>query len=136
MVIHVLIADDHEIVRIGLEMLISAEPDLDVVGLAADGLEAVNLALELAPDVVLMDLSMPRLDGLSAMAEIRATRPGCRLIAFTTDGRPHVVRRALAGGADGYLLKESSPAEVLAGIRAVHAGARPMSPAAAFSRIW
>ncbi len=78
---------------------------------------------------------MPRLDGLAAMAQIRASLPQSRLVAFTTDSRSSAVRQALAMGADGYLLKESTPAELLAGIRAVHAGARPMSPAAAFSDI-
>lgn len=128
--IRVLIADDHANVRYGLGMLIAAEPDLEVVGAAADGAEAVSLAQELDPDVVLMDLSMPGTDGVTAMRMIRGAQPQTRLLALTVSGTQTAIREAIRAGADGYLLKESSSAEILEAIRTVDAGGRPMSPAA------
>jgi DNA-binding NarL/FixJ family response regulator len=129
--IRVLLVDDHEVVRFGLGMLISAEHDLEVVGTAADGFEAVSLAQQQRPDVVLMDLSMPGKDGVAAMVEIRAADPSIGLLALTTHGDEATVRRALAAGADGYLLKDSTVDEIVGAVRSVSAGGNPMSPVAA-----
>lgn len=129
--IRVLLVDDHEVVRFGLGLLISGTDDLEVVGTAADGFEAVELALRLRPDIVVMDLSMPGKDGITAMAEIRDAAPSIGLLALTTHGDEATVRRALAVGADGYLLKESPVGEIVEAIRSVADGGSPMSPVAA-----
>jgi two-component system response regulator NreC len=129
--IRVLLADDHELIRFGLGMLMSGEEDLEIVGTAADGSEAVTLALRHRPDVVLMDLSMPGEDGFAAMAEIRAAAPAIKLVVLTTHGQEEMIRRALAAGADGYLLKESAVEYIVGAIRSVVAGGAPFSPAAA-----
>ena len=129
--IRVLLVDDHEVVRFGLGLLISGERDLEVVGTAADGFEAVSLALQLRPDVVLMDLSMPGKDGIAAMAEVREIAPSIGLLVLTTHGDEAMVCAALAAGADGYLLKESPVGEIVGAIRSVAVGGRPMSAVAA-----
>lgn len=125
--IRVLIADDHDVVRFGLRSLLAGEPDMEVVAAAGDGIEAVALALECRPDVVLMDLSMPRVDGLTAIRRIRDLAPGIRLLALTADVREAMIRQALVAGADGYLFKGSPSGEVVAAIRDVHGGGNPKS---------
>ena len=119
--IRVLVADDHDVVRFGLTSLLAGEPDMTLVAAVGDGLQAVELALDQYPDVVLMDLSMPVMDGLSAMRRIRREAPGIRMLALTTHSRDAVIQGAFASGADGYLLKESTSTEILDAIRAVHA---------------
>lgn len=128
--IRILLADDHEVVRFGLTALIDAEPDLEVVGAATDGLEAVGLAVRLHPDVVLMDLSMPVMDGVTAVRAIRAAVPDTRVLVLTSFVQVAVVREALEAGARGYLVKDSDSATLVQGIRDVHRGGAPMSASA------
>jgi DNA-binding NarL/FixJ family response regulator len=130
-VIRVLIVDDHAIVRGGLAALLGTTEDLVVVGQASDGLEAVELATELDPDVVLMDLSMPGADGVKATAGVLAARPETHVLVLTSFSEQRWILEALEAGADGYLLKHSEPEVILAGIREVVAGGSPLDPKAA-----
>lgn len=122
--IRVLIADDHAIVRDGLCAILGHEPQLQVVGQAEDGRAAVEAASRLQPDVVLMDVSMPELNGIDACAEITALNLPCRVIVLSMHDSPEHVFRALAAGVRGYLLKESAGSEVVEAIHAVHGGRR------------
>lgn len=122
------IADDEATVRAGLRMLIEAEPDLDVVGEAADGIEAVELVERTAPDVVLMDVRMPRLDGLSAARRILALDNAPRVLILTTFGEDEYLYDALRMGASGFLLKVAPPEQLLEGIRVVAAGDALIDP--------
>ncbi|MFI7499157.1 response regulator [Streptomyces sp. NPDC049687] len=128
--IRVLIADDQAMVRTGFEMILAAEDDIEVVGQAADGLQAVELAERLRPDVVLMDIRMPRLDGLEALC--RLTRPGLvdppKVVVATTFDDDEYVRRALHQGACGFLLKDSGPMLLIEAIRAAASGEALVSP--------
>lgn len=115
--IRVLLADDHEVVRIGLSMLVDAEPDLEVVGCAVNGLEVIALAARLRPDVVLLDLSMPVIDGFAAIRWIRAICPKACIVALTAYSRDECRQQAITAGAAGCLLKDRPPAEVIRAIR-------------------
>lgn len=125
--IRVLIADDHALLREGLRALLSSMGDIEVVAEVANGREAVRRALEIAPQVVLMDIGMPDMNGVEATALLLARLPGVRVIALSMHGDAEHVQRALQAGAAGYLLKESAAAEVVAAVRAVHAGRRYLS---------
>ncbi|MFF5079272.1 response regulator [Actinoplanes sp. NPDC000266] len=125
--IRVLLVDDQQLIRAGLRMLCEAEGDLDVVGEAGDGREAITLAERLAPDVVVMDLRMPGVDGISATSRILAGRPATRVLVLTTFGDDDHLYPALTAGAAGFLLKDAPPAELLDGIRRVAAGDSPFS---------
>jgi len=129
-VIRVLVADDQALVRAGFGVLIESADDLDVVGLAADGAEAVELTRQTRPDVVLMDIRMPVMDGLQATARIlEAADPGAvRVLMLTTFDLDEYVFGALKAGASGFLLKDTPPADLLAGIRIVAAGDSLLSP--------
>jgi DNA-binding NarL/FixJ family response regulator len=129
--IRVLITDDHAIVRTGLAQLLGTTNDLVLVGEAADGARAVELAAELRPDVVLMDLSMPGTDGVRATASIVGDNPDVRVLVLTSFSDQTRILDALEAGADGYLLKHSEPEVILAGIREVMAGGSPLDPKAA-----
>jgi DNA-binding NarL/FixJ family response regulator len=129
--IRIVVADDHPIVRAGIVGLLEAAPDLVVVGEASDGAEAVDLARELRPDLVLMDLRMPRLDGAAATAEILAEAPGTRVLVLTTYESDEHILGAIEAGAGGYLLKAAPQEEILAGIRAVAAGETVLAPSIA-----
>ena len=129
--IRVLVADDHPIVRSGIVGLLADAHDIDVVGTAADGAEAVRLAAQLAPDVVLMDLRMPHLDGDEATARILAERPATRVVILTTYESDASILTAIEAGASGYLLKAAPPEELLAGIRSVAAGEVALAPSIA-----
>ncbi|MFB7499875.1 response regulator [Streptomyces sp. NPDC056161] len=130
MTIRVLIADDQAMVRAGLSMILAAEDDIDVVAEAADGLQAVELARRHTPDVVLMDIRMPRLDGLDALR--RLVRPGTvnppKVVIATTFDDDEYVHRALADGACGFLIKDSGPALLVEAIRAAASGEALVSP--------
>jgi DNA-binding NarL/FixJ family response regulator len=128
MPIRILIADDHGIVAEGLKHLIEAQPDMEVVALVGDGREAVQQAREVQPDVVLMDLSMPELNGADATRAILERDPRCRVIVLSMYSQREYVRRALKAGAAGYVVKRSAAKEVVEAIRAVHAGRRYLSP--------
>jgi DNA-binding NarL/FixJ family response regulator len=128
MPIRILIADDHGIVAEGLKHLIEAQPDMEVVALVGDGREAVQQAREVQPDVVLMDLSMPELNGADATRAILERDARCRVIVLSMYAQREYVRRALKAGAAGYVVKRSAAKEVVEAIRAVHAGQRYLSP--------
>lgn len=115
--IRVLIVDDHTVVRDGLNALLSAEPGMEVVGAAADGVEAVKLAHELNPDVVLLDLVMPRMDGVQATIEIKRGNPEARILVLTSFAENHQVFSAIKSGAIGYLMKDTSSEDLIQAIR-------------------
>ena len=122
MKISVFIADDHAVVRDGLRALLEANPDISVIGDAANGSQAVSQVQDLHPDIVIMDISMPELNGINATQQILAASPGARVIILSMLGTPEHVYRALQAGASGYLLKESAGREVMEAVLAVHAG--------------
>ncbi|HEX9431718.1 MAG TPA: response regulator transcription factor [Burkholderiales bacterium] len=128
MPIRILIADDHGVVAEGLKHLIEAQQDMQVVATVGDGREAVRVAKETQPDVVLMDLSMPELNGADATRAVLEHDPKCRVIVLSMYAEREYVRRALKAGAAGYVVKRSAAKEVVDAIRAVHAGQRYLSP--------
>ena len=128
--IRVLVADDQALVRAGIRMLIETQPDLTVVGEAADGLAAISEATQSRPDVVLMDIRMPRLDGIGAARRILALQPGPpRVVMLTTFDLDEYVFDAMSAGASGFLLKHAPPEELLFGIRAAADGHALVAPA-------
>jgi DNA-binding NarL/FixJ family response regulator len=129
MTIRVLIADDHAMMRDGLRSLLGASTGISVVGEVNNGREALLRAQELEPDVVVMDIAMPDLNGIEAAAMIRARRPGARVVILSMHSSTEHVYRAFAAGAAGYVLKASASAEVISAVRTVHAGQRYLSPA-------
>ncbi|MGD2254122.1 MAG: response regulator transcription factor [Anaerolineales bacterium] len=129
--IRVLIADDHAIVRDGIRALLVTEPRIVVVGEACNGVEAVREAQRLCPDVVLMDLVMPEMDGVEATRRILADRPEARVLVLTSFAAESKVLPALKSGAVGYLLKDSGAEELVAGILQVHKGQSPIDPSIA-----
>jgi two-component system NarL family response regulator len=131
MPIRILIAEDQRIVREGLVALFEDEAEIMIVGEARDGLEAVERFAELRPDVVLMDLQMPQLDGAEATRRIRALDATARILVLTTYATDEFIFTALRAGAQGYLLKDASADELLAAIRAVYAGQTQLSPTVA-----
>ena len=126
--IRILIADDHAVVREGLRALIDVEPGMALVGEAADGIEAVQKARSLQPDVILLDLVMPRMGGIEAIGEIKRENPGARILVVTSFAEDEKVFPAIKAGALGYLLKDSSPQELVHAIRDVHQGEPSMHP--------
>ncbi|HLA18515.1 MAG TPA: response regulator transcription factor, partial [Dehalococcoidia bacterium] len=118
--IRVLIADDHTVLRDGLHALLNMYEDVEVVGKAADGLEAVEMAAELKPDVVLMDIAMPRLGGLEAALEIRQRKLPTKVLVLTQYDNKEYVFQMLKAGAAGYVLKKAAGTELMSAIRAVH----------------
>lgn len=129
--IRVLLADDHGVIRDGLGRLIAALEDVELAGVAADGAEAVEAAARLAPDVVLMDLEMPRLDGIEATRRIVAAHPGTAVLVLTSFSDRGKIVGALEAGACGYLLKDVDAAQVAEAIRAAARGESPLDPRAA-----
>jgi DNA-binding NarL/FixJ family response regulator len=129
--IRVLIVDDHAVVRHGLNELLDAAPNIEVVGTAVDGPTSVSLANDASPDVVLMDLSMPGTDGVDATRQILAARPETRVVILTAFSEQRRILEALDAGAVGYLLKDAAPDELIRGVRAAAAGESPFSPRAA-----
>lgn len=129
--IRVLIADDHTVVREGLRTLIGTEPGIKVVGEAEDGVQAVQMARDLRPDVILLDMVMPRKDGLQAIREIKHKDPSAHILVLTSFADDEKVFPAIKSGALGYLLKNASPRTLLDAIRDVHRGEPSMSPAIA-----
>jgi two-component system NarL family response regulator len=129
--IRVLVVDDHPVVRDGLKALLGAAPDIEVVGEAGDGRAAIAAWREHEPDVALMDLRMPGMDGSDAIAAILRTAPDARIIVLTTFAGDEEIHRALALGARAYLLKDAFGEEIIAAVRAVHAGRRHVPPVVA-----
>jgi DNA-binding NarL/FixJ family response regulator len=126
--IRVLVADDQEPVRDALRMVLGGEPDIEVVGEAANGADAVHLALTRRPDVVVMDLRMPHGDGIAAITRLTATEPAPRILALTTFDLDEYLFGALAAGAAGFLLKDSDPALLLDAVRGLHEGRGLIDP--------
>lgn len=126
--IKVMIVDDHAVVRNGLEQLIATTDDLVLVGTAANGADAVVLAAETRPDVVLMDLSMPTMDGVEATRRLHREVPDTKVLVLTSFGEQRRIVEAIDAGAEGYLLKHADPDQILAGIRAVTEGGLPLDP--------
>lgn len=120
--IRILLADDHAVLRTGLRLLLNAQPDIEVVGEAADGAEAMVKARALRPDVILMDLTMPGIGGLEATGRIKGESPGIKVVVLTMHDDPSHLRQLLQAGASGYVLKKSADADVLSAIRAAHRG--------------
>ncbi len=129
--IKVLIADDHPVVRDGLRAMLATQPDLEVIGEAATGTQAVERARALRPDVVLMDLQMPELDGPTAIATLRDTEPAVRVLVLTTFGSDADITRAIDAGATGYLLKDAPREQLFTAIRAAARGESVLSPSVA-----
>jgi two-component system NarL family response regulator len=129
--IRVLVADDHALYRRGLEMVLSAEPDIEIVGEAGDGAEAIAQARELLPDVVLMDLRMPRRSGTEACTAIKDVAPTTKIVILTISDDETDLFEAVRAGANGYLLKDVPGEEIADGIRAVHGGQSLISPSMA-----
>jgi DNA-binding NarL/FixJ family response regulator len=129
--IRVLIVDDQEIVSAGLQVILGASPSLQVVGVANNGAEALALAEQLRPDVVLMDLNMPVMNGVQAIGALRARLPTVAVIALTTYDEESWVRDAIRAGAAGYLLKDTGRSELVAAIEGVMVGGSPLDPAVA-----
>jgi DNA-binding NarL/FixJ family response regulator len=127
----VLLADDHAIVRQGLRFFLNMQPDIEVVGEAANGREAVEQAKRLHPDVVLMDLIMPVMNGIESTAELRALIPGVKVLVLTTFADKDHVLNAIKAGANGYLLKDAEPDRIAAAIREAHRGVPQLDPAVA-----
>ncbi len=131
MTIRVVIADDHPVVRDGLRGMLGSEPDFEIVGEAADGAAAIDAALRARPDVVLMDLRMPRVDGIMATARICAQDPGIRVLVLTTYDTDADIVRAIEAGATGYVLKDARREDLFRAVRSVAAGASVLAPAVA-----
>ncbi|MFB6821576.1 response regulator [Streptomyces virginiae] len=129
-VIRVVIADDEPLIRAGIRMILTSAPDIEVVAEAANGKEAVDLARSHAPDVMLLDIQMPVMDGLSALGELRRAVPQVRALILTTFGEKENVLRALGEGGAGFLLKDSAPGELIGAVRAAAAGDAYLSPGA------
>lgn len=129
--IRVVVADDHAVVRAGLTAILEAEPDLRVVAEVGDGEQALRAYAEHRPDVLVMDLRMPVLDGLGALVRLRRSDPAARVILLTTYDDEEDIYRGLEAGASGYLLKDAAVSELVDGIRKVHAGRKAIAPAAA-----
>jgi DNA-binding NarL/FixJ family response regulator len=133
--IRVLVVDDHEMVRAGLAALLGRFDDLELVGSAPDGSAAITMARELLPDVVLMDLSMPGVDGVEATRAIVTDSPGIRVVVLTTFADRTHVTGAIDAGAVGFLLKDADPETLSAAIRSAHRGEAPLDPRAALALI-
>ncbi len=127
--IRLLVADDHPMLREGLVAVLGTQPDFDVVGEAADGSEVVRLAEKLRPDVILLDLEMPHVDGVAALERLRDAGSDARTIVFTAYDTDERILGALRAGARGYLLKGASRAEIFGAIRTVHSGGSLLGPA-------
>jgi DNA-binding NarL/FixJ family response regulator len=128
--IRVLLVDDQSLLRMGFRMILDAEPDIEVVGEAADGATGVRMASALHPDVVLMDVRMPGTDGIQATASITAARPASKVLILTTFDLDEYVFAGLKAGASGFLLKDAPPAELLTAIRTVAGGEAVLAPTA------
>jgi two-component system response regulator NreC len=133
--IGILVVDDHAILRAGLRMLINAQPDMEVLGEATDGHDALQKAREMNPDVALMDITMPKIGGLQALEQLRQVCPHTRVLVLTMHDDPAYARSALAAGGSGYVVKRAADSDLLAAIRAVHRGRVFVDPTLAGSLV-
>jgi DNA-binding NarL/FixJ family response regulator len=133
--IGILVVDDHAILRAGLRMLINAQPDMEVLGEATDGHEALQKAREMNPDVTLMDITMPKIGGLQALEQLRQVCPQTRVLVLTMHDDPAYARSVLAAGGSGYVVKRAADSDLLAAIRAVHRGRIFVDPTLAGSLV-
>ncbi|MEE8364079.1 MAG: response regulator transcription factor [Dehalococcoidia bacterium] len=129
--IRVLIVDDHDIVRAGIRLLLDGQPDIEVIGEASDGAESVRLVGSAAPDVVLMDISMPKMSGIEATAAIRKAHPDVEVVGLTMHADDRYFFQLLKAGASGYVIKGGSPHELLEAVRAAHRGEAYIHPSLA-----
>ena len=127
--IRIVLVDDEAMVRVGLRMVLSGEPDLEVVGEAADGAAAVDVVLETRPDVVLMDVRMPKVDGIEGSRRVLAAAPGVKVVVLTTFDEDDYVEAALRSGVSGFLLKVAPPERLIEGVRTVASGGGLLDPA-------
>jgi DNA-binding NarL/FixJ family response regulator len=127
--IRILLADDHAVVRRGFQMILAEQPDMEVVGEAGNGREALELAAKLKPDVVVMDVAMPELNGIEATRRMADNAPHARVLALSMHKDSVYVREILRAGARGYLLKDAAPADLVSAVRAIAAGEGYLSPA-------
>ena len=135
MTIRLLLADDQALVRGALSALLNLESDLEVVSEVGSGADVVAAALAHQPDVALLDVEMPGLDGISATADLKAAAPGIKVLIVTTFGRPGYLRRALQAGASGFVVKDTPAAQLADAVRRVHAGLRVVDPALAMDSL-
>lgn len=131
MPIKVLLVDDHIVVRQGLRMLLAVRKDIDIVGEADDGIQAVRLAQELRPDVILMDLLLPKIDGIEATRQLRALGNRCTVLMLTSNAQPQAIQAAIRAGAAGYVLKATRALELIDAIQRAAQGQRVLDPIAA-----
>jgi two-component system response regulator NreC len=130
MKIHILLADDHTILRAGLKMMLNAQPDMEVVGEAQDGRQALQEAERLLPDIILMDITMPDMNGLEATRHIKKLLPEVKVLVLTMHENDEYVFQALRAGASGYMLKEAADTELISALRVIHSGQFYLSPTA------
>jgi len=128
--IRVLLADDHTILRAGLKMMLSVQPDIEIVGEASDGRQAIAEALRLQPDVILMDITMPELNGIEATRQVKKLLPETRVLVLTMHENEEYLFQVLRAGASGYILKEAADTELISAIRSVYVGRFYLSPPA------
>lgn len=129
--LRIIIAEDHKTVRDGIKLIIDAQPDMEVVGCAGDGREAIDLAEELKPDIVLMDVSMPGLNGLTATAKLKRIMPEVQILTLTRHTDEAYLQELLQAGVSGYVLKQSESFELIRAVRAIAAGGKYLDPAIA-----
>ncbi|MDI1241006.1 MAG: response regulator transcription factor [bacterium] len=126
--IRILIAEDHQTVREGIKLLVSSQPDMEVIGEAGDGEEAIELTKTLLPELLLMDVSMPRMNGLKATKKLRSITPDLRILTLTRHTDDGYLRQLIAAGSDGYVLKQSAPDQLITAIRTVARGEAFLDP--------
>jgi len=126
--IRILIAEDHQTVREGIKLLVAAQPDMEVIGEAGDGEEAIELTKKLQPELLLMDVSMPRMNGLKATKKLRSIQPDLRILTLTRHTDDGYLRQLIAAGANGYVLKQSAPEQLITAIRSVAHGEAFLDP--------
>lgn len=130
MKIHILLADDHTILRAGLKMMLNAQPDMEVVGEASEGRQAITESLRLQPDIVLMDITMPDMNGIEATRQIKKVQPGVKVLVLTMHENDEYVFQALRAGASGYMLKEAADTELITALHVIQSGQFYLSPSA------
>src|SRR5947209_12893625 len=128
--IHILLADDHTILRAGLKMMLNAQPDMEVVGEASEGRQAITESLRLQPDIVLMDITMPDMNGIEATRQIKKVQPGVKVLILTMHENDEYVFQALRAGASGYMLKEAADTELITALHVIQSGQFYLSPSA------